>query len=398
VLRFSRQFLLGFIGWLVCTNLLWAQRVQFPSVVPPTTAPPFQGAPVTPAPAITPMFDPYTNPTLGTPPADIPYNVTPNFPTGIQPTTAQPILPQAIPPVTPGVTEQSGSLFPNGLPWQNSSSTYQYGNSDGSVAKLQRLMQQISWEQTWLYDNGSPDALGINRTELDVTFGVPIFSNPDTPLLITPGFAFNWLSGPRLPGYDLPPRVYDAYLDTAWHPQISQFFSADLGLRTGVYSDFNEVNSDSFRIMGRGLGVMSLTPQMDFLLGAWYLDRNDIKILPAGGVHWRPGGLWDFYAVFPNPKIRRRWATMGTAQFWMYFSGEYGASGGRWTVDRDGVPDDIDINDIRAIWGVEWETQTQARGHFEVGYVFDRQIYYAESGMGTLDVDDTIMLRAGIEF
>ena len=62
------------------------------------------------------------------------------------------------------------------------------------------------------------------------------------------------------------------------------------------------------------------------------------------------------------------------------------------------TPIDIDINDLRAIFGIEWETQTQARGHFEVGYVFDREIVFAGSGDPTLDPDDTIMLRLGFDF
>jgi hypothetical protein len=365
--------------------------------VAPTFQPPAITAPVTPP--VTPSFDPYSNPLLGTPPAALPYSVNPQalgqpgFP---QPTYPQPILPQAAPPATPGMTQQGTSLFPNGLPWQGSNSTFQYQNSDGTVAKLQRLMQQISVEGSWLYTDGTSDALGIDRLELAATFGVPIFYNPDTPLLITPGFAFNWLSGPSLAGYDLPPRVYDAYLDAAWHPQINQFLSADLGLRTGVWTDFNEVNSESVRLLGRGLGVLSMSPQCDVVAGIWYLDRNDVKLLPAGGVHWRPGPLWDMYLVFPNPKIRRKSIMVGASQWWIYFAGEYG--GGRWTVERLEGGDDIDINDIRAIFGIEWETQTQARGHFEIGYVFNREVVYADTGYGTLDVDDTIMLRLGFNF
>jgi hypothetical protein len=87
---------------------------------------------------------------------------------------------------------------------------------------------------------------------------------------------------------------------------------------------------------------------------------------------------------------------VGASQWWVYFAGEYG--GGRWTVERQGGGDDIDINDLRAIFGIEWETQTQARGHFEVGYVFDREIIFAESGDPTLDPDDTIMFRLGFDF
>jgi len=391
------------LGWLMFFNPVFAQRVQFPTadannlgaIYPPQS-------PVTPQPQLSnpgySNFDPYMNPALGAPPADIPYNVSPQF--------GQPMLPQAAPPSVPPIPQQGASLFPHGLPWQQESGVYNYQNTDGSVARLQRLMQQIGWEHTWLRASSRDDAFGVNRSELYVTFGFPVFFNPDTPLLVTPGFAFNWLDGPDVPEADMPSRVYDAYLDAAWHPRFNDWFSADLGVRTGVWTDFNEVNSDSVRILGRGLGVLAFTPNMDILLGAWYLDRNRIKMLPAGGVHWRPTSHLDAYLVFPNPKVRMRSITMGASQWWVYFAGEYG--GGRWTVERDIYDpvlddfvrggDDVDYNDIRVVFGIEWETLTQARGHFEVGYVFDRELYFGGSDTPTQSLEDTIMLRAGINF
>lgn len=401
MLRLPPKLLLFIVAWLLGTNWVCAQRVQFPSQVPSydVTPPGYTPPSLTPSvPQITPTFDPYANPNLGTPPPDIPYNVTPQFAQPQQfgqPPLGQPILPQAAPPITPGIPQQGSSLYPNGLPYQWESNTYQYGNSDGTVAHLQRLLQQISMEQTWLYTDDTNDGFGVNRTELTATFGVPIFYNPETPLLVTPGFAFNWWEGPSVPGADLPPQVYDAYLDGAWHPQLSQFLSADLGLRTGVWTDFNNWN-DAIRILGRGLGTIALTPQFDVIGGVWYLDRNDIKLLPAGGVHWRPNELWDYYLVFPNPKIRRRSITVGASQWWVYFAGEYG--GGAWAVERDVGDDNVDYNDIRVIFGIEWQTQTQARGHVEVAYVFDREIVFAETPTPTLELDDTIMFRGGFDF
>lgn len=419
------------LAWC-CAAATRAQRVEFPSTVPTATpynggsvypstpattfAPPTSPAtvypsapssafPATPPPTLPalgtpPAYDPYANPALGAPPIDVPYAVPPAAtPPGISPYTVAPQPVYGAP--APAPTAQNGLAFPTGQ-WGNNS-TYSYQNPDGTIAHMQRLLQQISLEHTYLYGKNAPGDLAINRTEMAATFGVPIFYNPNTPLLITPGFAFNWLAGPIGDQADLPPRVYDAYLDGAWYPRFNQWLSADLGLRTGVWTDFKAVNSDSIRILGRGLGVISISPRMDLLVGVWYLDRNDVKILPAGGLHWKPNTEWDAYLVFPNPKVRKRFVNIGSSQWWWYVAGEYG--GGRWTVERSanglakGADDDIDINDIRVIGGLEWETQTQARGHLEVGYVFDRQIVYAGTRLPpTFDLDDTFMIRLGFDF
>lgn len=388
-----------FVFGIALADELSAQRVAFPTAAPslmPTSPAPTYAP--TPAPAL-PRFDPYGNPLLGSPPVDVPYTA----PIGsvqptLQPPGAYPTQVGAIAPV-----QQPGAVFPDGLGlpfgWQQGS--YQYQNADGSPARMQRFLQQISYEQTWLASDHEAGSLGINRTEIAATFGIPVFYNPNTPLLITPGFAFNWLEGPvRMPNPlgGLPSRVYDAYLDTAWQPQITDWLRADLGFRTGVWTDFNEVNSDSVRFLGRGLGVLSFSPQFDLHVGVWYLDRNRIKVLPAGGFHWRPNAEWDAYVVFPNPKIRKRFTNIGSSQWWWYFAGEYG--GGRWTVERDdGTGDDVDINDIRVVFGLEWETQTQARGHVEVGYVWDREVLFDKTNSpAKLNLDDTVMVRAGIDF
>jgi hypothetical protein len=194
----------------------------------------------------------------------------------------------------------------------------------------------------------------------------------------------------------MPPRVYDAYLDFTWYPQFNEMFGADLGFRTGVWTDFEHVTSDSMRFLGRGVGRVRLNPEVEVLAGIVYLDRVEIKMLPVGGVHWIPNPDWDLYLVFPNPKARRRFTNIGNSEWWWYVAGEYG--GDSWTVDRSSVNDRVDYNDIRVIVGLEWETQTLIHGFFEAGYVFDREIVFADSGAPTFYPDDTFMLRTGVDF
>jgi Domain of unknown function (DUF6268) len=364
---------------------------------PPVSAPAPLSSPYTPPPAAVgapPAFDPYaTGSALGPPPPAVPYSYAP--PPQL-PATAYPVPPPS------STVPQTAPLNPYGA--QPGVPTV--ASDEGYYAKAQRFLQELSYEQTFIYGKpGSLSELEINRTELASTFAVPMGYNLEAPLLVTPGFAFNWLEGPirndaiavpGTPSTDLPPRIYDAYLDFAWYPHVTPYFGAELGFRTGVWSDFDHVTTESIRFLGRGLASMSVSPTLDILFGVVYLDRLQVKILPAGGVYWRPTPDWDAYIVFPNPKIRRYWMTTGNTKWYYYAAGEYG--GGSWTVNRDGEGDRIDINDIRVIGGIEWETQTQLRGHIEAGYVFDRQVVYNDNMTAPFDAANTFMFRGGIEF
>jgi hypothetical protein len=300
-------------------------------------------------------------------------------------------------------------LTPPGAPAPYQPQPYDITTSgEGYWQKTQRLLQEISFEYTFLYGKGSnPNQFGENAAEISATFAFPMFGNIETPLLVTPGFETDWLdgpfSGPPIPGPpemaggpDLPPRLYAAYLDFAWFPHCYDWLGGELGVRPGIWTDFHNVDSDSIRILGRALGTVALSPNLDVRFGVVYLDRVDVKILPAGGFYYRPTPDWDMYLVFPNPKIRKFISAIGNTKWWWYVAGEYG--GGSWTVERQTTDDRIDYNDIRVIGGLEWETQTHIRGHIELGYVFDREIVFTSGDPPNFKPDDTIMLRTGISF
>ncbi len=379
---------------------VWGQRVQFPSMVqngsgtrspvaPPasSTAPPATGtypsaAPAASSPPATfggtvqsaPTWDPYASSPTATP-GSTPYYVSPQ----------------------PGNPGQPPYLFPEGMPWGSTSTPYPY-QQPGALGTARRLLQETHLEGTWLAPNGGSEKFGMSTLELYSTFALPMFYNTETPLLVTPGFAVNWLTGPLSPA-DLPPRVYDTYLDLAWRPQVSPWLAADLGFRTGIYSDFDNVSSDSLRFMGRGLGIITMTPTTKISLGLVYLDRIPIKMLPAGGVIWTPTPDRRFEIVFPNPKLAWRMIDVGTTEWWWYLAGEYG--GDRWTVQRvvptGTVKDDIGYNDIRVMAGLEWTALSGMNGFFEVGYVFDREIRF-QLPPNKLKPKETVMLRAGLSF
>ncbi len=266
-----------------------------------------------------------------------------------------------------------------------------------------RFFQGPRFRHAWVSGNDDPDALMINDSDLSLGFAIPNFLYSTQPLYLLPSFSLHQWDGPHPPSNaDLPALAYSAFLDSGWQSDPARILGAELGLRVGMFTDFDTANSDSLRIMGRGIGRVRLTPRLTLKLGAMYLDRNKVKILPAGGLLWQPNPDTRFDLFFPEPKLAHYLATIGTADTWWYVGGYYG--GGAWTVTRaNGNQESIDINDIRLVLGLEWGNNAQMRdgrrvGFFEVGYVFDRELLYKESPMDDLSLQDTFMLRAGIGY
>jgi hypothetical protein len=270
-----------------------------------------------------------------------------------------------------------------------------------SFEGMQRFLKQLNVDYTWLGGSGL-SAFSDDEVELTATFAIPLY-NPQTPLLITPGFAMNFLNGPvttPTQQVEMPGHVYDAFLDAAWHPQATPWLGADLAFRIGIYSDFTEIVAESFRYTGNALGVVTLTPCMQLKAGVVYLDRVQVKMLPAGGLIWTPNPDVRFEILFPNPRIMRRLATVGTTDWWLYARGEYG--GDSWTVKRTLLPgqpvDKVDYDDERVAVGVEFDQHHGLTGLLEAGVAFDRQILYETTVPSTFRPNTTYFLRAALGF
>ena len=238
-----------------------------------------------------------------------------------------------------------------------------------------RMLQEIWLSEHW-FAAIRPNYFGMNDIETHATFAFPMFYNPQTPLLITPGFGIHLWDGPPSATANLPPRVYDTYLQADWNPQFNPWLGAELMASVGLYTDFSKLIDDSLRIQGRGVAVLSFSPSFKLEAGVWYLNRLRVRLLPAGGIVWTPNNDVCFDLLFPNPKITKRLTTIGTTDWRLMLRGEYG--GGDWTVSRLGVPgvDEVNYNDIRVAGGLEFEKTGGLHGTLETGVAFDRELLF----------------------
>jgi Domain of unknown function (DUF6268) len=213
------------------------------------------------------------------------------------------------------------------------------------------------------------------------------------PLKVTPYFAVHfWNVGDANPFLYL----YDLNVEFAWRPRLAEWLFVDLAVTPGLYTDFKHVSADSFQMRGRAAAIFAFSEQLQLVAGAMYVNRNRVKVLPAGGVIWNQSEDTRWFLVFPQPKISHRFGTVGATQIWGYVAGEFG--GGRWEVERvRGVNDSFDYTDLRVILGIESVYAERLRGHLEIGYVFSRRMNFANAA-ADFTLPSTLMARAGFRF
>jgi len=253
------------------------------------------------------------------------------------------------------------------------------------------FFQALSLSAAWFGNANDPDDLGGIEfdTYLTVALPAPIV---EWPLLITPGFNTTLIDGPTVT--DLPSRLYFTYVDFMWLPVIVNRWKALLSVAPSVYGDFD---TGDFRFTGKALAIYDWDPgRLQFVGGVLYLNRDNIRLLPAGGAIWTPTDWTRFELLFPKPKLAVRIGVAPGSEDWIFTTAEFG--GNTWPILREsGLKDNVTYLDYRLLIGFERKLNGGAGYRLEGGYVFGRNITFS-SGIGDFNPQNTIIIRGGITF
>ncbi len=283
------------------------------------------------------------------------------------------------------------------------------------------FFQKLLFDYTWLAPGGA-DGLGSNDVQLQAIFALPC-PTVNSPLVITPGFAVHYLQGPK--NADLPPQLHEGWLDFRWLSQVTPKFGLDLALTPGIYSDFQQGSDKAFRLQAHAAAAWTYNETTKLVLGAAYLDRPDVNVIPIGGVIWTPSADVNFDLVFPHPKIshRIRWSGLGTVPFspssagtearFRRRKGDCPFSPTPYRTGRTlpasspatpgplagplGTPEQVVLSDYRLILGLERKVAGGLNSRVEVGFVFGRRIQYTD-GRPDFYPTDTVMFRGGLTY
>jgi hypothetical protein len=254
----------------------------------------------------------------------------------------------------------------------------------GAISGPEKFVKQMTYRKTFLPPS---DYLSIIDIAIEATIAPKrlVFG---APLWFTPFFTFHFFEGTK--PFPMTSSTYDAGGEIRQVYNVTPRLAADIAVAPSVYTDFMNNQPQTFRVVGRGVAMYQWSPTTQLALGATYLGRDDIKILPVAGVLWRPNPFWEVDALFPKPRVawsfsppyvveqfsRTKYAPwLGFSpiqQYWLYSAGELG--GNSWTTGYNNTADSLTYYDLRVSVGIEQRATRGPRGRVEIGYVFDRKI------------------------
>lgn len=256
------------------------------------------------------------------------------------------------------------------------------------------FFQKLSVTGTWLPTGRGNNDLGVTEVDAFLTVALP-FPIVEWPLLISPTFNTRLLSGQHVS--DLPPQLYETFVDFMWVPQFLPRLKGLLAVTPSLYTDFQHNDPEAFRVQGKALLIYDYWPdQLQIVGGLLYLDRADVIMLPAGGVIWTPTDWLRWEVIFPKPRLASRFNVGYGFEDWIYVTCEWGGS--TYSIERlSGLIDRVTWQDFRLLAGVERKLEGGAGYRLEAGYVIGRSVKYT-SGLGDFDPPNTFLVRGAITF
>lgn len=211
---------------------------------------------------------------------------------------------------------------------------------------------------------------------------------------VRPVFGWHLIGEPD--STDLPSQVYDLSVELRMYWPFGERWLGEFAVAPGFFSDFDNTSSDAVRIVGRGIGYYTWSETFRLAIGIAYLDRQDIALLPLGGVIWTPNPDWRYEIMLPRPRVAHRFWSDDRDERWVYLVGEFG--GGSWAIQRaGGMADVATYRDYRLILGLEFQYESGCAWRLEAGYAFGRQLEY-ESTIGDFEPDGAGLVRAALTF
>lgn len=272
--------------------------------------------------------------------------------------------------------------------------------SDNLVKELnfQSLMRpRFSLNSTWIPGSG----FGLSHHQLRMNVPTYPFFGPPPPM-VNIGFAFTNLAPAR--SFSLPDELFEYSVGASWIRPINDRWMIRAMAGVALATDHQNTSHSAWQFRGGMFAVFEPNEQWQWVVGAIAIGREDLPVLPAVGVIWRPKPELKIDLTMPKPRVSMLLSESESRQQWGYVG--MGIGGGTWGYQRvNQTADQLTYGDWRVVAG--WESVPRpvtgerftvgSQLNVEVGYVFSRDLEF-DAGLRNISLPDALMLGINTRF
>lgn len=243
----------------------------------------------------------------------------------------------------------------------------------------------------WFVSPSPIDGPNLALAHAEVGYSIPLHHVGPWDFSVRPQFEVMTFGGPAATILDLPPQAFMLGAEFRADLQMNKKTRASLAISPGLFTDFNNVSGDAFRIPARLIVTHFYSPEWLFLGGVVYTAQPDFPIVPVVGAIWNPSPDWRVELTFPRPRVVYRYSDE------LEIYGIASVTTATYAVRSFGVDEVLQYRDFRAGFGVEYGTTAGFKVIGEIGAAFIRELQF-DSDRPERDVDPGLYIRFGSKF
>jgi len=164
-----------------------------------------------------------------------------------------------------------------------------------------------------------------------------------------------------------------------------------------IVTDFEHpLNQYGWNFDGTIVSYYRFDQMFQMALGVTVWDRVDTFVLPYAGLIITPDDRWEFRLLFPKSRISYFLGQCGSGWHWLYVSSEFRVDSYQAEIPPGTIGNAIQYEDWRLALGLRSDHGWFDK-YIEVAWVLGRNFQFAKS-LPKTDIDDSVMVRAGIRF
>jgi hypothetical protein len=234
-------------------------------------------------------------------------------------------------------------------------------------------------------DLGKTDIIGVNADWSFAYFRAGAVGDIDLNLRAASTIFHNSVNGV------FPSQVAKVALDAGWALRFDKGFAFQMRAAPGVYSDFNNLSSDSLSYPFSVALIRAYDPGLSAMAGLEIRPDFNLPVMPLFGVVWTINDYLKLDARCPRSKL-----TFYPASGWnTYLALDWINT----TYDVSGDADRMTMDYFKAYFGVAHQISNQALVRAEFGTIFERSAKYENLDSDRtweVDIDRAFFFRLGM--